>query len=216
MSKHEPLRSQFLDQNWPIFCINLWPLKASANAIGSTESGGFSISVRAMSVFFWALLAFSFILALTIAILHSGTFLAWSNYAQIFTAAACAVACAYAFRFQSKDLLLLLAGFAFGGWALSNVFWYSYVAILGQSLMYPTISESGFLGFMLFLAAGYQIAFPRIEGRGFFSFTAAFPFLAVPIAVVHQMGLTPATAVTSLNFAIQAYLVGICVRSSPS
>lgn len=165
-----------------------------------------------MSVFFWLLLAFSFILALTIAVLHSSTFLAWSNYAQIFTAAACAATCAYAFRFKSKDMLLLLASFAFGGWALSNVFWYSYVAILGPSLMYPTISESGFLGFMLFLAAGYQIAFPRAEGSGLFPLAAAMPFLAVPIAVVYRVGLTPATAVTSLYFVIEAYLVWICVR----
>jgi hypothetical protein len=163
--------------------------------------------------FFSLLLAGSLGLLLAVLLLPSHTFDGYgtvSNGLQLLTSIACLIVCVSAYIFWSRDLLLIYAGFAFGGWTLANTFWYAYTLIIGPTLMFPTVSEAGFLGVFLFLASGYLEAFPSsarsLPRLGVFAFCLIM-LLSVPVYLINQLGLTLSTGVTLLFFLFGGYLL---------
>lgn len=88
------------------------------------------------------------------------TFRFFGNLFEIAVAAGCMAACLYAYRNWSGRITLLLAAFAFGGYALSNTFWYLYSEAIGREYVFFTVSELGFLGFMLFFVVVFRTGFP--------------------------------------------------------
>lgn len=86
--------------------------------------------------------------------------LAWSNYGQLASALLCVVLSAYLFVGKGERIYVF-AGFAFAGWFLSNTFWYLYVQLIDRSLVYPSISDAGFLGFMLLLIAAISLTYEK-------------------------------------------------------
>lgn len=136
-----------------------------------------------------------------------------SNALQLLTSITCLIACAAVYLFWSRDLLLIYAGFAFGGWTLANTFWFAYTLIIGPTLMYPTVAEAGFLGVFLFLASGYLEVFPgrpqsltRSVGSTLFILVL---FSLVPVYLVLNQGLTLSTGVTLLFFLFTGYLLQV-------
>ena len=142
-------------------------------------------------------MAGSLVLVLAVLLLPSHTFEGFgtvSNGLQFLASITGMVVCAALFLFWSRDLLLIYAGFAFGGWTLANTFWYAYTLIIGPTLMYPTVSEAGLLGFFLFLASGYTEVFP-VSAR------------SRPRSAGIALGLTLSTGVTLLFFLFSGYLL---------
>ena len=88
------------------------------------------------------------------------TFRFFGNLFEIAVATGCMAACLYAYRNWSGRITLLLAAFAFGGYALSNTFWYLYSEAIGREYVFFTVSELGFLGFMLFFVVVFRTGFP--------------------------------------------------------
>lgn len=163
--------------------------------------------------FFSLLLAGSLALTMAVLFLPSHTFEGFgtvSNALQLLTSIACLVACAAVYLFWSRDLLLIYAGFAFGGWTLANTFWYAYTLIIGPTLMYPTVSEAGFLGVFLFLASGYLEVFPssaRSLSRSAGIALCSILLFSIPVYLIQHLGLTLSTGVTLLFFLFGGYLL---------
>lgn len=158
-------------------------------------------------------MAGSLVLVLAVLLLPSHTFEGFgavSNGLQFLASITCMVVCAALFLFWSRDLLLIYAGFAFGGWTLANTFWYAYTLIIGPTLMYPTVSEAGLLGFFLFLASGYTEVFPvstRSRPRSAGIALCLILLFSIPVYLILHLGLTLSTGVTLLFFLFSGYLL---------
>ena len=90
--------------------------------------------------------------------------LAWSNYGQLAAALFCAALSAYLFV-RRREGVYVISAFAFGGWFLSNTFWYLNVVLIDRSLAYPSVGDAGFLGFMLLAIAAIGLANVKKEPR---------------------------------------------------
>lgn len=165
--------------------------------------------------FFSLLLACSLGLGLAVLLLPSHTFEAFgmvSNGLQFLASITCLIACVVLYLFWSRDLLLIYAGFAFGGWTLANTFWYAYTLIIGPTLMYPTVTEAGLLGLFLFLSSGYTEFFPdsiRSSARMGIMALCLVLFIPVPLYLILHLGLTLATGITLLFFLFGGYLLWV-------
>lgn len=165
--------------------------------------------------FFSLLVAGSLGLDLAVLLLPSHTFNGFgtvSNALQLLTSLACLVTCAAVYLFWSRDLLLVYAGFAFGGWTLANTFWYAYTLIIGPTLMYPTVSEAGFLGVFLFMASGFLEVFPGSTRSLPHSLGIALCLImlfSAPVYLILHLGLTLSTGVTLLFFLFGGYLLQV-------
>ncbi|HOT95030.1 MAG TPA: hypothetical protein PK089_07585 [Methanoregulaceae archaeon] len=137
-----------------------------------------------------------------------------SNYTQLFTSAMVTIACAYAYARWSRDVLLLHAGFAAGGWTLANAFWYSYTLIIGTSLPYPTVADAGFIGVFPFLIAGYQEVFARNRFPSWIGLLVLCPLAAGALWLMADLGVTPATLLTLLFFLLCGSLVVVSLLYS--
>jgi hypothetical protein len=84
-----------------------------------------------------------------------------SNLSEVTLTLVCMISCLYVYKTRSERVLLLLAAFAFGGYALSNTFWYLYTTAFPMVGTIFNVSELGFLGAMLFFIVGFRIEFPK-------------------------------------------------------
>jgi hypothetical protein len=165
--------------------------------------------------FFSLLLIGSLGLGLAVFLLPSHTFEGFgavSNALQFLASISCLIVCVTAYLFLSRDLLLVYAGFAFGGWTLANTFWYAYTLIIGPTLMYPTVAEAGFLGVFLFLASGYLEVFPgsaRSLLRSAGISLCLIMLFSIPVYLILHLGLTLSTGVTLLFFLFSGYLLQV-------
>ena len=126
----------------------------------------------------------------------------------------CMACCLYLYRTVADRLLLLLAAFAFFSYALSTTFWYLYTVALGRMFVFTTVAEFGFLCFFFFFIAAISIEFPD---RGMRSSTTVFLlliFLAVPLAVGFEGGITQPVhfLLVILRFLIIGLLITTAVR----
>jgi len=54
--------------------------------------------------------------------------------------------------YKSRNILTLGIGSAVLCWTLRELFWFSYVNIMGKALPYPSVGDFGFLGYYFFMA----------------------------------------------------------------
>ncbi|MGD9936090.1 MAG: hypothetical protein AB7S61_01275 [Methanoregulaceae archaeon] len=137
-----------------------------------------------------------------------------SNYTQLLASSAVTIICAYAYFRWSRDVLLVHAAFAAGGWTLANAFWYAYTLIIGTSLPYPTVADAGFVGVFPFLIAGYQEVFVRNRLPSWVGLVVLGPLVIVALWLVADLGVTPATLLTLLFFVLCGGLVMISLLYS--
>ena len=173
-------------------------------------------------LFLWCLTALPFLVYLLNFLLADHDYYRFlGNAVEVIVALTCMLSCLYAFSTWSEHLLLLLGAFAFGGYALSNTFWYMYEIALPATGAFVSIAELGFLGFMLFFIVAFRIEFPRrlcpvswriAFGTLFIIITlivAGIPAL-FPDALLHSAGflsLTPALAMFILLLVVIAILM---------
>lgn len=143
-------------------------------------------------------------------IFASNDLLNWSNYLQIFVAFVCSIMSVYLYFKESQKRIYLLSGFAFAGWFLSNIYWYLHIQLLGRGLLYPCISDAGFLGFFLFMAAGIQLTFSKKKVNKFVLPALYAILLIVPaILAISRPGM--GSVVTMIYFLSSAVLLSTIV-----
>ena len=123
-----------------------------------------SIIPDRMLYFLWGLVALTVLfsgLILFIPLLTLKDYHFISNLFEVIITLVCMISSLYVYKFWSERVLLLLAAFAFGGYALSNTFWFLYTEAFPNEGTLFNVSELGFLGVMLFFIVGFRIEFPK-------------------------------------------------------
>ena len=158
---------------------------------------------------FWGMVILAATFTSLIFFIPLETYQLYSNFFEVVIASICMISCLYAYRTWSERIILLLAAFAFGGFALSNTFWYLYSIAenLGRQTVFSTISELGFLGFMLFFIVAFRIEFPQKPGPVSSRIVPGGLFLIIALMVLGTSGITPGTALLTFRLLILALLI---------
>ena len=131
-------------------------------------------------------------------------------------ALACMILCVYAYRCRPGRIILLLAAFAFGEYALATIFWYLFSLLpltgnLGRPFVYTSVAELSFLGFMLFFIAAFQIEGKKERRHTLFPWLLLALFLIVPLMVIAEYGLTVRTVMLLVRFLIVEQLIAVTI-----
>jgi hypothetical protein len=148
-----------------------------------------------LTVFFCALIFFT----------SHDTYRFYGNFLEIGVALVCMASCLYAWRTGAERIIVLLAAFAFAGYALSNTFWYLYSIRFSVNDAFFTVSELGFLGFMLFFIVAFRIEFPKKPGPVTYRIALAGFFLVIALAIFWTTPVTPDSARVILNSALLVF-----------
>lgn len=119
----------------------------------------------------------------------------------------CMILCLYAYRTWSERIIILLAAFAFGEYALSNTFWNLYSIAFDMRDVPFSISELGVLGLMFFFIAAFRIEFPRKPYPVSSRIVLLGLFLIIALLVLGTSGVTLITAVIVLRLLVVALLI---------
>jgi hypothetical protein len=111
------------------------------------------------------------------------TYRFYGNFLEIGVALTCMAACLYTWRAGAERIIVLLAAFAFAGYALSNTFWYLYSIRYSVTEAFFTVSELGFLGFMLFFIVAFRIEFKKKPCPVSYRIALAGFFLAITLSI---------------------------------
>ncbi|MFA5222660.1 MAG: hypothetical protein WC391_10305 [Methanoregula sp.] len=150
-----------------------------------------------LTVFFLALLF----------VIPPDTYRFYGNFLEGGIALFCMGWCLYAYRSWSERIILLLAAFAFLGFALSNTFWYLSSVALGRAQEFFSVSELGFLGFMFFFIVAFRMEFPKRPCPAGSRIAAWGLFLIVALLVPGLSGLTLAATLAVFQVLIMALLL---------
>jgi hypothetical protein len=158
---------------------------------------------------FWGMVLLTVLFTGLIFFIPLDTYHLYSNLFEVVIALVCMVSCLYAYRTWSERIILLLAAFAFGGFALSNTFWYLYLTAfqLSRDSVFFTISEMGFLGFMLFFIVAFRIEFPQKPCPLLSRAAMAGLLLMTAVVLLKLSGITPDTGLLKSHLEIVALLL---------
>ncbi|MFA4850797.1 MAG: hypothetical protein WC626_13815 [Methanoregula sp.] len=117
------------------------------------------------------------------------TYQFYSNILEIGIALFCMCCCLYAYRTWSERIILLLAAFAFLGYALSNTFWYIFTLIFDRTTVFFNISQMGFLGFMLFFIAAFWFEFPKKPCPRFSQIALIGLLVFITLLIITKLGV---------------------------
>ncbi|ABS55528.1 hypothetical protein Mboo_1010 [Methanoregula boonei 6A8] len=130
----------------------------------------------------------------------------------------CMCLCLYAYRYWSGRILLLLAAFAFGEYALATIFWYLFSILpltgdgdLARPFVYTSVAELSFLGFMIFFIAAFQIEGKKEQENPWFPWLLLLLFLIVPFMVIDEYGITTRTVMLLVRFLIVEQLIAVTI-----
>jgi hypothetical protein len=149
---------------------------------------------------FCAILGIAAVLTLAIVFLSSGVFLAVSNYLQIITAMAAALACVYLYyRFGRQDYLLYTAG-AFALWGAVNIVWWVNILLGRRNAVFPGLIDIGMIVTIFLLTVSYQHAFPQKKVSGLLLLSVLAVVILIPVAIILANGITPQMVMTFFYF----------------
>ena len=171
---------------------------------------------RGIVIFFRALALLAVLFGALIFVTPLGYYQLIGNCFEAFVAAACLAASLYAYLNWSRRESLLLAAFAFGGYALSTGFWYLFTVPpeLGRGLVFVSVAELGILGFFLLFIAIITIEFPGDKIPVSRSLLLVAVFLAVPLLVIWGAGYRDLLrlVVLAVQFLVAEQLFEVSVR----
>jgi hypothetical protein len=122
----------------------------------------------------------------------------------------CMGCCLYAYLRWSHRVIMVLAAFAFGGYALSTIFWYSHSLLLGRDTAFLSVAELGFLGFIFFLIAGIRMEFDVLPSlRPYFTCVMVLVCTAITTVVAVSLGITFPALLLAVRLCLTAYLIGL-------
>jgi len=171
---------------------------------------------RFIRLFLWGVIAAAAIFAVLIFVIPLDLYRLIGHCFEACAALSCMTICLYAYRSWSRRMILLLAAFAFGEYALATVFWYLFsllpvTEMLGRPYVFMTVSEFSFLGFMLFFIAGFQIEQPEKPFPALYAWLVLGIFMSIPLAIAGFEGLTVRTSLLFLRFFIVEQLLVVTV-----
>lgn len=168
---------------------------------------------RSVILLFWGMVLPAALFTGLIFFIPLKTYQLCSNFFEVVIALVCMVSCLYAYRSWSDRIILLLTAFAFGGFALSNTFWYLYLTAfqLSRDSVFFTISEMGFLGFMLFFIVAFRIEFPQKSCPVSSRIVLWGLFLITALLVAGTSGITQNTALLMFRFLIVALFIDVAL-----
>jgi hypothetical protein len=161
-------------------------------------------------LFLWALVLLSVIFCVLIFLVPPGMFETYRFLSNIFECAIalfCMFCCLYAYRTWSERVILLIAAFAFGGYALSNTFWYLYSNAFSLNDEFSSISELGFLGVMLFFIVAFRIEFPKKPCPVSVRIVSGGLFLSLALITIGIAGINPSTVLSTVWLLIIALFI---------
>jgi len=188
----------------------------------------------AVRYFLWGVVVFSVLYIALIVIIPLPLYRLFGNTFEAVAALVCMGICLYAYRFWSGRIILVLAAFAFGEYALATAFWYLFTLLpltadFGRPFVFTSVAELAFFGFMLFFIAGFQIEREREPFPAMYSILLLLLFLLVPLMIIARYGMVVRTALLLVQFVVVAVLIivtishgffrypllwaGICLRS---
>lgn len=164
----------------------------------------------------WGIVAFSLIFTLLIVVIPLPLYRLIGNTFEAVAALFCMGVCLYAYRFWSGRIILVLAAFAFGEYALATAFWYLFTLVpltanLGRPFVFTSVAELAFFGFMLFFIAGFQIEREKEPFPLYYSILLVLLFLAVPAIVIAKYGIGVRTALLLVQFMVVAWLIIVTI-----
>jgi len=134
--------------------------------------------------FLWGIVLFSALFAAMIVVMPLDLYRTVGHFCEAGVALFCMVCCLYAYRTISDRIILLLAAFAFFGYAISTLFWYFYSVSIGRAFVYTTVAELSFFCFFLFFIAAIAIEFPRREMPVAVCGFLIILFLTIPLIII--------------------------------
>ena len=161
-----------------------------------------------MMHFLWALVILSVLFCVLVLVNPNPTYRLLSNTFECSIALVCMICCLYAYRTWSERIIVLLAAFAFGGYALSNTFWYLYSNKFGMSDAFFSVSELGFLGVMLFFIVAFRIEFPEKTLRTSVRIALGGLFLILALIILGTTGIMPNTVLFMFRLFVIALFIG--------
>ncbi|MDO9324868.1 MAG: hypothetical protein Q7T80_07920 [Methanoregula sp.] len=163
-----------------------------------------------MLLFLWVLVVLTALFCLLIFFIpldSMDTYHLISNACEGAIALICMISCLYAYRTWSEQIIVILAAFAYGGYALSNTFWYLYSEAFNLSDEFISISELGFLGFMLFFIVAFRIEFQKKPCPVSTRIFSGGLFLIIALIMFRIAGINPTTVMSAFWFLIIALLI---------
>jgi len=178
------------------------------------RTGGATGIPRTVRFFFQATALLAVLFGLLIFIIPLDSYRFFGNCFEAVTAAACMTASLWAYRKWSRRESLLLAAFAFGGYALSTAFWYLFSVAIGRPFVFVSIAELGILGFFFIFIAAVTIEFPEEKIPISWTLALLALFLGLPLLVIWDSGYRQPIrlAVFTLQFLATVQLVVTSVR----
>jgi len=156
--------------------------------------------LRIISGIFFLILGIAIVLALAIVLLPSQLFLAISNYLQIITAFAGALACLFSYyRYWRHDCLLYTAG-AFCLYGAANTIWYVNILVGRRNEVFPGMIDIGIIASIFLFTLAYQHAFPRKQVTGKILLGILAVTFLVPLAILITNGITLPSLITLFYF----------------
>jgi len=150
----------------------------------------------------WVLFILVAFFSFLIFLIPIGTFQLHGNILEIMVALFCMVSCLHASMVYPGRITLLLAAFAYLGYALSNTFWYLLAFAHQRQDVFFSVSEMGFLGFMLFFIVAFRIDFPVKSPSRTAQAALAALFGIIAAFVLWSSGLTVVTALLLLHILV--------------
>ena len=156
--------------------------------------------LRIISGIFLFILGIAIVLALAIVLLPSQLFLAISNYLQIITGFAGALAGLFCYyRYWRHDCLLYATG-AFCLYGASNTVWYVNILVGRRNEVFPGMIDIGIIASIFLLTLAYQHAFPRKQVTGKILLGILAVTFLVPLAIIITTGITLPSLMTLFYF----------------
>jgi hypothetical protein len=166
--------------------------------LGSDASG--DLPFKIITGIFWGVIGIAVLLGLTIVAIPGSTFLAMSNFLQIFGAIAGSLSLYYLYSRTDQPEYLLYAAGALGLWGASNIAWYINILLGRRAEVYPGLIDMGIIASILILGIAYQHAFPRRQMPPRILLGILATILLIPVAIIAVNGVTSQTLVTLLYF----------------
>jgi len=164
----------------------------------------------------WGIVAFSILYVALIVVIPLPLYRLFGNTFEAIAALVCMGICLYAYRSWSGRIILVLAAFAFGEYALATAFWYLFTLVpltanLGRPFVFTSVAELAFFGFMLFFIAGFQIEREKEPFPARYIVLLVLLFLAVPLIIIAKYGLVVRTALLFVQFLVVAVLIIVTI-----
>jgi len=155
----------------------------------------------------WAMVVIGLLYAACIFVIPLDEYRFFGNFFEVLAALTCMACSLYAYRHLSPHVIHLLAAFAFGEYALLTIFWYSYTYLLNRTVVFTSVSELGFFGFLLFFIALFRIGFPETPCPKYYSAAIILLFLIIPTAVILGTGISLPAVLLLLRFLVIGILI---------